>query len=54
MMGPIVQLNVLLAEAGVNYDIVHEMEEVNPHIDQADVTLVIGACPVDSTAHIVL
>ncbi|CAM9384153.1 unnamed protein product [Heterosigma akashiwo] len=37
------QLNVLLAEAGVPYDIVEEMEEINEHIDEADVTLVIGA-----------
>jgi len=37
------QLNVLLAEAGVPYDIVHEMDEVNPEIDNIDLTLVIGA-----------
>lgn len=37
------QLNVLLAEAGVPYDIVHEMEEVEDTVDQADVALVIGA-----------
>ena len=37
------QLNVLLAEAGVPYDIVHEMDEVNPEIDSIDLTLVIGA-----------
>mmetsp|Transcript_14687 Transcript_14687/g.19338 ORF Transcript_14687/g.19338 Transcript_14687/m.19338 type:complete len:1075 (+) Transcript_14687:107-3331(+) len=37
------QLNVLLAEAGVPYDIVEEMEEINEHIEEADVTLVIGA-----------
>jgi len=37
------QLNVLLAEAGVPYDIVKEMEEVNPSIDKFDVTLVVGA-----------
>jgi len=37
------QLNVLLAEAGVPYDIVHEMDEVNPEITDIDLTLVIGA-----------
>ncbi len=37
------QLNVLLAEAGVPYEIVHEMEEVNPKIEGYDVALVIGA-----------
>jgi len=37
------QLNVMLAEAGVPYDMVHEMEEVNPEMDSVDVTMVIGA-----------
>lgn len=37
------QLNVLLAEAGVPYDIVHEMDEVEDTMDEADVSLVIGA-----------
>lgn len=37
------QLNVLLAEAGVPYDIVHEMEEVADSMDESDVSLVIGA-----------
>lgn len=37
------QLNVLLAEAGVPYDIVHEMEEINSDMPHVDLTLVIGA-----------
>merc|ERR1712119_216205 len=37
------QLNVLLAEAGVPYDIVLEMEEINDDFDDTDIVLVIGA-----------
>ena len=37
------QLNVLLAEAGVPYDIVYEMEEINDDMPDIDLTLVIGA-----------
>jgi NAD(P) transhydrogenase subunit beta len=36
-------MNVLLAEANVPYDIVLEMEEVNPHFPETDVALVVGA-----------
>ena len=36
-------MNVLLAEAGIPYDIVLEMEEVNEEWDDVDVCLVIGA-----------
>ncbi|TKR72239.1 hypothetical protein L596_019717 [Steinernema carpocapsae] len=37
------QLNVLLAEAGVPYDIVEEMDEINDNFNDTDVVLVIGA-----------
>ena len=37
------QLNVLLAEAGVPYDIVLEMDELNDDFPETDLVLVIGA-----------
>lgn len=44
------QLNVLLAEASVPYDMVFEMEEVNDDFPDVDVTLVIGASDTVSSA----
>ena len=37
------QLNVLLAEAGVPYDVVLEMDEINDDFNDTDLVLVIGA-----------
>ena len=36
-------MNVLLAEADVPYDLLKEMDEINPELPQTDVVLVIGA-----------
>jgi NAD(P) transhydrogenase subunit beta len=36
-------MNVLLAEAGVPYDLIHDMEEINAEFNRTDVVVVIGA-----------
>ncbi|WP_111747465.1 NAD(P)(+) transhydrogenase (Re/Si-specific) subunit beta [Salinisphaera orenii] len=36
-------MNVLLAEAGVPYDMIYDLEEINPEFPAADAALVIGA-----------
>lgn len=36
-------MNVLLAEANVPYDKLHDLEEINPEFPTADVTLIVGA-----------
>ncbi|MFN2383807.1 MAG: NAD(P)(+) transhydrogenase (Re/Si-specific) subunit beta [Gemmatimonadota bacterium] len=36
-------MNVLLAEADVPYDMVYEMDEINPDLPETDVVLVLGA-----------
>ena len=43
-------MNVLLAEADVPYDIVHEMDEMNSEFSDTDVVLVIGANDVTNPA----
>jgi len=43
-------MNVLLAEANVPYEYLHEMEAVNPAFPQADIVLVVGANDVTNPA----
>jgi NAD(P) transhydrogenase subunit beta len=43
-------MNVLLAESQVPYDLLKEMDEVNPEFSRTDVTLVIGANDVTNPA----
>jgi H+-translocating NAD(P) transhydrogenase subunit beta len=45
-------MNVLLAEAGVDYDLLTEMEEINPEFQTTDLALVVGACDVVNPAAI--
>ncbi|MDM8541286.1 NAD(P)(+) transhydrogenase (Re/Si-specific) subunit beta [Desulfococcaceae bacterium HSG9] len=45
-------MNVLLAEAGVDYDMLEEMDIINPEFKETDFTLVIGACDVVNPAAI--
>jgi H+-translocating NAD(P) transhydrogenase subunit beta len=43
-------MNVLLAEAGVDYEMLAEMDEINPAFAGTDLCLVIGACDVVNPA----
>lgn len=45
-------MNVLLAEAGVDYDMLAEMEAINPEFQSTDLVLVVGACDVVNPAAI--
>merc|ERR1719160_139220 len=44
------QMNVLLAEAGVPYEWVHEMDEVNPDMDKVDVVICAGCNDIVNSA----
>jgi len=43
-------MHVLLAEAEVDYDLLHEMDVINPELGDTDVVLVVGACDVVNPA----
>lgn len=45
-------MNVLLAEAGVDYDMLVEMAHINPNFSTTDLALVVGACDVVNPAAI--
>ncbi|HKL00783.1 MAG TPA: NAD(P)(+) transhydrogenase (Re/Si-specific) subunit beta, partial [Desulfotignum sp.] len=43
-------MNVLLAEAGVDYDMLAEMDDINPAFSRTDLCFVVGACDVVNPA----
>jgi NAD(P) transhydrogenase subunit beta len=43
-------MNVLLAEAGVPYELLYEMEQINPYFADTDIVLVVGANDVTNPA----
>jgi NAD(P) transhydrogenase subunit beta len=45
-------MNVLLAEADVDYDLLVEMDDINPEFATTDLALVVGACDVVNPAAI--
>ena len=45
-------MNVLLAEAEVDYTRLHQMEEINDQFKEADLALIVGACDVVNPAAI--
>ena len=45
-------MNVLLAEADVDYEMLHQMDEINPRFKETDLAIVVGACDVVNPAAI--
>ena len=45
-------MNVLLAEAEADYEMLHEMDDVNPEFHRTDFVLIVGACDVVNPAAI--
>ena len=45
-------MNVLLAEAGIDYDMLVEMDVINPDFHATDLVIVVGACDVVNPAAI--
>ncbi len=43
-------MNVLLAEAGIDYDMLVEMDEINPYFHSMDAAVIVGACDVVNPA----
>ncbi len=43
-------MNVLLAEAGIDYEKLMDLDSINPQFDHADLTIIIGACDVVNPA----
>ena len=43
-------MNVLLAEADASYDLLAEMDDVNPRLKTTDLAVVVGACDVVNPA----
>jgi NAD(P) transhydrogenase subunit beta len=45
-------MNVVLAEADIEYDKLYEMDDINPEFKDTDLVLIIGACDVVNSAAI--
>ena len=43
-------MNVLLAETGISYDLIHDIEDINDEFERADVVLLVGANDISNTS----